>query len=323
MPSALTTLVQDSEQLIFKLKLNPRLVEQAKPAEQLFKTRVPRAFLNQIKPGDINDPLLKQILPASSECEDHADYVRDPLAEQASNPLPGLLHKYYGRVLFIVTGSCAIHCRYCFRRHFPYQDNNPSKAGWEKALDYIQQDSSITEVILSGGDPLMLTDSHLDYLIQAISKIKHVHTLRIHSRIPTAMPSRITDELTQILTQTRLQTIMVIHCNHANEIGPEAQTALNKLHKASLCLLNQSVLLKNINDNPESLINLSQALFANHVLPYYLHLPDKVKGTQHFDVNETRGRQLIKAISAKLPGYLVPKLMRETPGEASKTQVTL
>lgn len=319
----LRQLISTPAQLIDQLPFvaNPQNVSTA--ADQLFKTRIPPEFLAQIDIANPDDPLLKQVLPSPEELNNAHGFIQDPLAEQnnQTNPIPGLLHKYHGRVLLIVTGSCAIHCRYCFRRHFPYQDNNPGKKNWAKAFDYIRNDSSIIEVILSGGDPLMAPDEHLQFLFDQLNAIEHINTIRIHSRIPTVMPSRITDQLITLFQNSRAQCIMVIHCNHANEISSNTAQALAKLHNAGIFLLNQSVLLKNINDSAEALIHLSHQLFKHHVLPYYLHLPDKVSGTAHFDVSKTKGKKLIQAISAKLPGYLIPKLVEEVPHQSCKQRV--
>ena len=320
----LQNLTNTPEQLTAQLPFITNTDNTSEHADQLFKTRIPPEFLAQIDIANPDDPLLKQVIPHPKELTQVPGYTQDPLKEQnnKTNPIPGLLHKYHGRVLLIVTGSCAIHCRYCFRRHFPYQDNNPGKKNWQAAFDYITQDPTITEVILSGGDPLMANDQHLQILFDHLNKIEHVKTIRIHTRIPTVMPSRITDDLIQILTQSRAQPIMVIHCNHANEISSNAAAALNKLHQAGLMLLNQSVLLKDINNNAQILINLSQTLFENHVLPYYLHMPDKVAGTAHFDIERQKAIELIQTIQRQLPGYLVPKLVEELPHCGNKTQVS-
>ena len=317
----LKQLVQTPDQLIDQLALPENLKPSGQQADQLFKTRVPRAFLNRIEPGNINDPLLLQILPVVEELSHCDDYSIDPLQENDKNPIPGLLHKYHGRVLLIVIGTCAINCRYCFRRHFPYQDNNPGKTGWQKALDYIAEDDSIHEVIFSGGDPLMATDQYLAFLIDKIEQISHVTTLRIHSRMPIVVPARVTDDFIKLLRKTRLNIIMVVHCNHASEINLPAQDALNKMHLAGITLLNQSVLLNNINNSVEALESLSHALFQSHVLPYYLHVLDKIQGAAHFAVSEDKALHLIEKLKMRLPGYLVPKLVREIPGELSKSEV--
>lgn len=317
----LKTLASDPSTLIESLKLPEHLTSSARQADALFKTRVPQAFLNRIETGNVNDPLLKQVLPTAEELESHPDYVSDPLQETEANPIPGLLHKYHGRVLMIVTGSCAINCRYCFRRQFPYQANNPGKAGWQTALDYIATDTSIHEVILSGGDPLMASDTHLQFLIEAISAIDHVSTLRVHTRIPIALPSRITPTLINLFKASGLKVVIVIHCNHANEIDQPVKQALQTLHDAGFTLLNQSVLLKGINDNADTLIRLSHTLFAAHVLPYYLHALDKVKGATHFEVNIEKAQAIMRHVAKALPGYLVPRFVQEIPHATHKIDI--
>ncbi len=307
-------------QLIEQLKLDTRLLPGAITADQLFQLKVPQHFLDKIDFNNPNDPLLLQILPRAEEALEVAGYTKDALQEQNANPVPGLLHKYQGRVLFITSTTCAINCRYCFRRHFPYQDNNPGKAGWQKVLDYIKQDTSIEEVILSGGDPLTLPDASLLFLIEQLNQIPHLTTLRFHTRVPVVMPERITDGLLAVLDKTRLKRVMVIHSNHANEIDTSVIQALNRLTQHGFTLLNQAVLLKDINDTPEALIHLSKTLFNAGVLPYYLHLLDKVKGTAHFDVDLEQAKLLMQEIAKKLPGYLVPKLVQEQPGMPYKTK---
>jgi EF-P beta-lysylation protein EpmB len=281
-----------------------------------FPTLVPQGFASCMEKGNAQDPLLLQVLPLQKENQTVVGFSTDPLQEKEANVLPGLLHKYHGRVLWIVTGGCAIHCRYCFRRHFAYDDNNPNQAGWGKIIDYIKADTSITEVILSGGDPLLLSDTSFSKLMDLIESVPHVHTVRIHSRMPVVLPSRITDTLVERLQQSRLNIVMVIHANHANELSDDVAGALATLK--NMTLLNQAVLLNNINDTPDTQIALQQRLFKIGVLPYYLHLLDPVAGTAHFEVSRDEGQKLITAMQAKLPGYLVPKLVREVAGEANK-----
>lgn len=284
-----------------------------------FPVRVPLSFLSKIKLGDLQDPLLLQILARPEETHSDANYLDDPLAETTFNKVPGLLHKYHGRVLLTVTQACAIHCRYCFRRNFDYKSNNPGQAGWENALRYIQNDTSIREVILSGGDPLSLTDSALETLVNRLEAIPHLDILRLHSRTAIVMPSRITAGLARLLHRTRLNVTLVTHCNHPNELDTEVMGAMLKLKRAGLVLLNQSVLLAKVNNNLDTLCNLSRALFGMGILPYYLHLLDKVKGTAHFDVKQEEALALIKGMQTQLPGYLVPRLAREDVGMPHKT----
>jgi L-lysine 2,3-aminomutase len=288
-------------------------------AEKEFITRVPLGFAKRMETGNRRDPLLLQVLAIQAEMESFPDFVKDPVSESSFNHIPGLIHKYHGRVLLTVTGSCAINCRFCFRRHFPYQDNNPGRAGWRRALEYIESNSSINEVILSGGDPLLASDSLLSSLFNSLEKIPHVETIRIHSRIPIVLPERICEGLLSILKASRCQIVVVLHSNHPNEIDCNVGLAVAKLQAVGCYLLNQSVLLRGVNDNPDVLQRLSKALFSCKVLPYYLHLLDKVQGARHFDVPFEEALDIFKILQSKLPGYLVPRLVREEPGRQNKT----
>jgi EF-P beta-lysylation protein EpmB len=232
-----------------------------------------------------------------------------------------MLQKYQGRALLVTTGACAVHCRYCFRRHFPYADSNPLASQWQQTIEQIQHDQSINEVILSGGDPLSLSDDKLSRLVEDLSAIPHLKRLRIHTRLPVVLPERIDERLLAWLQRCPLKVVMVIHANHANEIDNEAEQALASLQKAGCQLLNQAVLLKGVNDSAAALVALSERLSEVDVMPYYLHLLDKVAGAQHFDVPEQEALELIAAIRTQLPGYLVPRLVREIQGEASKTVI--
>jgi EF-P beta-lysylation protein EpmB len=245
------------------------------------------------------------------------------VGDLSAMPVPGVLHKYHGRVLLVLTGACAIHCRYCFRRQFPYSEANPIRENWQHALQYIENDSTINEVILSGGDPLLLEDHRLVPLVNALAEIPHLKRLRIHTRLPIVLPERITNDLIQLLSTNRLQTIMVIHTNHANEINDVISQALHKLHKNNITLLNQAVLLKNINDSTAIQAELCERLFANNVTPYYLHLLDKVNGSAHFDVDLEAGISISQELRTQLPGYLVPRLVKEQAGKDSKTPAEL
>ncbi len=286
--------------------------------KQPFPLRVPWRFVSRMKPGDPNDPLLLQVLPTAKEWLKVPGFSQDPLAEAQSNPVPGLLHKYQGRVLLTVAGACAIHCRYCFRRHFSYQDNNPGRAGWQPCLDYIKTDSSIHEVIFSGGDPLLATDEYLAYLVDKIAEISHVTTLRIHTRLPIVIPERINKKLIKSIIRPKLKCVVVIHCNHPNELDFSVKKSLDQLAAANITLLNQSVLLKGINDSSSILKALSEKLFHYGALPYYLHLMDKVQGSAHFDVDETTAKTIWQELVAQLSGYLVPKLVKEQADALSK-----
>jgi EF-P beta-lysylation protein EpmB len=315
--------VTDPSELLRLLNLAPELAMGAQKAAREFALRVPRGFVARMKKGDMNDPLLRQVLPLHEELEEAPGFNSDPLGERAVNPIPGLLHKYHGRVLLVLSGACGVNCRYCFRREFPYEDNNPGSAGWEKALAYIQQETSISEIILSGGDPLLMPDRRLSELLQKITAIPHVKTLRIHSRMPIVLPARITTELLSALTDTKLRCVLVLHTNHAQEIDDTVCAAIQKMRDAQITVLNQSVLLRGVNDSAQVLINLSERLFDMGVLPYYLHLLDKVKGSAHFDVDEQTARRIVLEMMQKLPGYLVPRLVREEAGATSKQQVAL
>jgi len=309
---------RDPQALLAKLDLAGGGAHLSRQAVEHFPLRVTRGFLDRIRSGDLHDPLLRQILPVAEEDEPAPGYTGDPLQEHASQPVPGLLHKYHGRALLIVTGACAIHCRYCFRRHFPYADANASPQQWRRALDYLQQDTTIREIILSGGDPLMVANDKLEVLVVELSGIEHLKRLRIHTRIPVVLPERIDDGLLALLAGTRLQRIMVVHANHSNEIDGSVAGAIAKLRDVRILLMNQSVLLKDVNDSVTVLQELSEKLFGIGVIPYYLHMLDPVQGAAHFAVTEDRARDLMDQLRAVLPGYLVPRLVREIPGHTNK-----
>lgn len=290
-------------------------------AGELFSYRAPPAFMDKVDPFDPADPLLRQVLPVSAEENDQPGYTRDPLQEDSQQPVPGLLHKYHGRALLIVTGACAVHCRYCFRRHFPYAETNPSPDKWTQALDYLKNDTSISEVILSGGDPLTLADRRLSELLQRLLEIPHLRRLRIHSRIPIVLPERVNRHFISLLSEYRLPIVMVVHANHARELDDNVADASRRIRATNTLLLNQSVLLRGVNDSVTVLEALSERLFDLGILPYYLHLLDPVAGTAHFSVPENEARRIMRGLTAKLPGYLVPKLVREIAGEKSKRMI--
>ena len=306
--------------LLEMVGLSSQVHENDIKARSLFPVRVPLPFIKKIRHGDANDPLLLQVMPRHQEFLKKSGFNKDPLLEQ-DNDQPGILHKYKSRVLVMFKTGCAVNCRYCFRRHFPYQENNPSRREWQQALDYIRQDNSIKEVILSGGDPLAANDNMLRNLTARIADIPHVEILRVHSRMPVVIPQRITSPGMNWLTDTRLTPVMVIHSNHPNEIDHHVIEALQTLKREGVTLLNQTVLLAGINDNPEALLALSKRLFAAGVLPYYLHMLDKVSGAAHFEVTEKRAKELITILQNQLPGYLIPKLVREQSGELSKMPI--
>ena len=319
----LASSIRDPKKLLQILELGTKggdqsFLNQALSASQGFPLRVPMAYLQRITKGDINDPLLLQILPLKEELTGAPGYTTDPLGEQMANPIPGLIHKYHGRVLLIVSPNCAINCRYCFRRHFPYQDNKPGRSEWQQALDYIAKDSSISEVIYSGGDPLAASDKQLLWLTKKIAQISHVKRLRVHTRLPIVIPDRITDQCINWLTATRLLPSMVIHSNHPNELDDNVEQALKRLSQAGVTLLNQTVLLSGINNSVEILHQLSERLFQMGVLPYYLHQLDRIKGAAHFEVTDHKAKQIMAQLMAQLPGYLVPKLVREVPDSPNK-----
>lgn len=319
--SMLSEVVTDPEELIQLLDLDRSLLDQTHAAARGFPLKVPRALINRIKKGDISDPILQQVLPLGLELNNQPGYSDDPLKEKTYNPIPGLLHKYHGRVLLTLTSACGVHCRYCFRREFPYEENNPGSKGWSAVLDYIKHDASITEVILSGGDPLVMNDTMLRQFVDKIGEIPHITRLRIHTRMPIVIPQRVTQELVNTLTQTRLNCVVVLHCNHPQELDDTVFTAIQLLKNSNATLLNQSVLLKGVNDCVDILIALSEILFTAGVLPYYLHLLDKVRGAAHFDLPSDCARTLHQGMLERLPGYLVPKLVFEQAGAGSKITV--
>lgn len=288
-------------------------------AEKQFRTRIPRGFADRMRKGKSDDPLLLQVLAVDDELMTNESYVQDPLQELSSNPLQGLIHKYRGRVLLTLTGACAVHCRYCFRRHFPYSDNNPGRKGWLPVIDYIRNDSSIHEVIFSGGDPLLATDALLNEMLSQLATINHVKTIRFHTRIPVVLPERIDESFLNIMEKITVRKVMVLHCNHPQELDVSVEQVCHDLRKAGVCLLNQSVLLKGVNDSPETLAKLSERLFSCGVLPYYLHLLDKVAGASHFDIPLDEALQLYRQLQLQVPGYLLPRLAREEAGKGSKT----
>ncbi len=314
--------ISDPEQLLTQLAIDPSPWQSGFKARALFAQRVPQSFVERMEKGNPHDPLLRQVLPLSDEFIIHPGYSTDPLEEQ-NNSTPGLLHKYRNRCLLIVKGGCAINCRYCFRRHFPYQENKGNKLVWQHSLDYIAQHRQLNEVILSGGDPLMAKDHELSWLIEQIAAIPHIKRLRIHSRLPVVIPARITDELVSLCAETRLQVILVTHINHANEINAELSQQLARLRAEKVTLLNQSVLLKGVNDSVPAQVALSEALFDAGVLPYYLHVLDKVQGAAHFYVSDEQARAIIAGLIEQVSGYLVPKLTREIGGRPSKTPLDL
>ena len=315
---ALADCVTDPQELIALLKLPSELLPAAQRAATLFPLRVPRSYLARIEPGNPADPLLLQVLPLHAEFDNPPNFVHDPVGDLLGLNAPGLLQKYHGRALVIATGACAIHCRYCFRRHFPYDEHGARKNRWQETIDYLATHSEIDEVILSGGDPLSLSDDRLASWCRDLAGLPHVRRIRIHTRLPIVVPERITDGLLAALKQAARPIVCVVHANHANELSAEVASALIKLREAGIHLLNQSVLLKGVNDNVTALRTLSERLFDLGALPYYLHVLDKVAGAAHFDVPDATARNLHETLMAQLPGYLVPRLVRESVGAPNK-----
>ena len=311
---------REPTELLKYLNLPESLLNGAIAASTSFTLRAPRGYCQRIEKGNPNDPLLRQILPMDAELIADQKFKLDPVGDLAAMEVPGLLHKYHGRVLIITTSACAVHCRYCFRRHFPYLENRAEQS-WQSAIDYIRANSDIHEVILSGGDPLSLTESKLKSLTDKLLNIPHIKTLRLHTRQPIVLPERIDNHLLTWLDSLPWKVVIVLHCNHANEIDTYVASALEQLHQHQVTLLNQSVLLAGVNDDAEVLVNLSQKLFSHHVLPYYLHQLDKVQGAKHFAINDEKAVQLLNEIRERLPGYLVPKLVKEKAGEKSKSSI--
>jgi EF-P beta-lysylation protein EpmB len=316
---ALQDAVSDPAELLELLGLGPEWLEPARAAARRFPLRVPRAFVNRMRRGDPQDPLLLQVLPLGVELDEVPGYVADPVGDLAAKAGPGLLHKYQGRALLVTTGACAVHCRYCFRRHFPYDEENASRAAFAPALDAIRADTTIGEVILSGGDPLTLNDRRLALLWEGLAAIPHVRRVRMHTRLPVVLPERIDRAFLRAWSAVPLQKVVVVHANHANEIDGAVCAAIAGLRAAGTNVLNQTVLLRGINDRVAELAALSEALFDAGALPYYLHLLDRVAGAAHFDTPVAAAQRLVADLAAHLPGYLVPRLVREEPGAPAKT----
>ncbi len=306
-----------SDQLLTALQLNANDAITA----QDFPLRVPRGFADRIRPKDPDDPLLRQVLPSAEESRQIDGYTADPVGDLDSVIAPGVLQKYQGRALMIVTGACAIHCRYCFRRAYPYASESLTRRDFKAAINALAADPTIEEIILSGGDPLTLTNDKLETILDALTCIRHIKRIRIHTRIPVVLPERIDSQLLNLLSACQQSVIIVIHCNHAREIDDSVATAMAALADNSAIVLNQSVLLRGVNDSVDVLTNLSERLFEIGVLPYYLHQLDPVAGAAHFNVEDARAIELIDTVANRLPGYLVPRLVREIPGDTAKRPV--
>ena len=315
---ALRAAVRDPRELLDLLgldRLAPRLSDEAMVQ---FPLRVPRGFVARMRRGDPSDPLLRQVLPLDDEMRPMPGFGLDAVGDGAAKTAPGVIQKYRGRALLVATGSCAIHCRYCFRRHFPYAEETAARDGWREAVDLIRQDASIEEVLLSGGDPLSLSNGKLAELTGALADIPHLRRLRIHSRLPIVVPERIDDGLLGWLSALPWPVTLVVHANHANEFDDTVDAALGRLRAAGVHLLNQAVLLRGVNDSVDALAALSERGFRAGVLPYYLHQLDRVAGVAHFEVDDAHARALHAGLAARLSGYLVPRLVREIPGDTGK-----
>jgi EF-P beta-lysylation protein EpmB len=310
--------IRDVGELLDILELDPLATDWLQPGADEFPLLVPRSFVARMRKRDPDDPLLRQVLPAGNERAEHQGFTKDPLLEV---PLAhdGVMTKYPSRALLVTTSACPVHCRYCFRRHFPYESQQASRGDWSEALRVLKNRAGLREVILSGGDPLSLSNRRLRDLVSELETIESVTTVRIHSRFPIVIPERVDSELLALLEQTRLRTVLVVHCNHANEIDEAVASALDRVRATGTLLLNQSVLLRGVNDDADRLEALSYRLFESGVLPYYLHQLDRVAGAADFECDSTTALKLIANLRARVPGYLVPKLVQELPGELSKT----
>ncbi|MFE8072184.1 EF-P beta-lysylation protein EpmB [Marinobacteraceae bacterium S3BR75-40.1] len=320
---ALARAITDPRELLARLQLPDALLPGAEDGQRLFPIRVPEPFLQRMEAHNPDDPLLRQVLPLQAESQPAAGFVIDPLQEQSQAHGNGLIRKYRSRALLVLTGACAVNCRYCFRRHFPYNDYRLQPSDWEPALEVLRQAPEINEVILSGGDPLAMNDRLLARLVAQLETIPHIRRLRLHTRLPVVIPQRVDDSLFKWLAASRLQKIVVLHINHAREIDASVREAVQRLRDAGATLLNQSVILQGVNDSVAALSELSDALFDAGVLPYYLHAFDPVAGAAHFAVSDEHARTLVRQLHGVLPGYLVPRLVREIPGEASKSPLDL
>ena len=306
------------EELAAALGLSPGELGGTDAAAGHFRLRVPRSFVGRMRRGDPRDPLLRQVLPVAAELADEAGYTADPIGESAAQRAPALLQKYLGRALLITTQACAVHCRYCFRREFPYSGQDGDAPRWSEALAEITADPSLEEIILSGGDPLSLSNARLENLTRALAAIPHVRRIRVHTRQPVVLPSRVDEGLLHWLRTSTRPIVFVLHVNHPRELDAELAAACAKLRGTGVTLLNQSVLLAGVNDDVRVLADLSVRLFEAGVLPYYLHALDRVRGAAHFAVPDERARALAGQLAARLPGYLVPRLVREMPGAPAK-----
>lgn len=310
--------VRDPAQLLAVLELPLELLPAAERASGAFPLFAPWPFIGRMHQGDPVDPLLLQVLPVGEEAVQKDGFVHDAVGDGPANIAPGAIQKYSSRALLIAAGACAIHCRYCFRRHFPYDEAPHGIEEWKPTIDRLGSDPQLDEAILSGGDPLMLVDSQLAELVRLLAAKPNLRRLRVHTRLPIVIPQRVTDDLLAALTQTRLTPYVVVHLNHPQEIDSAVETALARLSAAGIVLLNQAVLLRGVNDNANALVELSQKLVDLRVLPYYLHQLDRVQGAAHFEVPIPEGLELIAQMRSRLPGYAVPRYVQEIAGDDAK-----
>lgn len=322
--ACLSRSVTTPEALLDRLGLDPaQWLSGATAGHRLFPIRVPEPFLARMRPGDPDDPLLRQVLPRTDEVEPQDGFVPDPLEEQGAILTTGLIRKYRNRALLMVTGQCAINCRYCFRRHFPYHEQRLDPDQRRQVVAALSANPDIEEVIFSGGDPLAVSDRLLHQWVEALNTLPQLRRLRIHTRLPVVIPQRVCDALLAWVAESRVPVVMVVHVNHPAELDSNTRAALARLKAAGVTLLNQSVILRRVNDSVDTLVELSEALFDAGVLPYYLHAFDPVAGAHHFHVSDDEARQLVQALLPRLPGFLVPRLVREIPDRASKTPIDL
>ena len=310
--------IRDPAELLAILGLDAKAAGVSADALAQFALRVPRGFVARMRHGDPADPLLRQVLPITDEMQIVPGFSFDAVGDGQAKKATGVIQKYRGRALLVTTGSCAINCRYCFRRHFDYAGENAAKGGWQEAVAAIAADPDIDEVILSGGDPLSLNTSKLAELTDALAAIPHIKRLRIHSRLPVVLPERVDDGLVQWLSSLPWPVAFVLHANHANEFDAQVDAALARIRATGAQLLNQAVLLRGVNDELDALAALSERSFAAGVMPYYLYQLDKVQGAAHFEVSDEQALALHAGLMARLSGYLVPKLVREIAGDTSK-----
>ncbi len=315
---ALKTAVRDGGELCRRLDLAESYAVAAQRASQQFPVFAPLGYIARMQPGDPHDPLLRQVLPLAEETDDVAGYAADPVEDRSATVLPGMIQKYDGRVLLVTTGACAIHCRYCFRRHYEYADGPHSLDQWDPVLAQLAEDTTVEEVLLSGGDPLTLRDPVLEGLVSRLAEIRQLRRIRIHTRLPVVIPERVTAELVGWLRSTRLTPVVVVHANHAAELDDDVAGAFARLLDAGIPLLNQTVLLRGVNDNLAALKSLFARLVDLRVIPYYLHQLDRVRGAAHFEVPVCRGLELMAQLRGLLPGYAVPRYVQDVPGENGK-----